>query len=175
MTEIASQRHDVIFETNQVGETLIEGIDGERTFFELIRYVMDQHTWFSDILRTADTEGLESESYHEELIQFFQAKYDFLSFLMTLWRMNTIGLKVRNKPTEVELLMCAELLPEDGTVVTQRSLIEGPAGTARTDPVDSPLNLDGMLTLLGVEIEFLMQKGDLIPVRLDDERQGEKS
>ncbi len=174
MKEIASQRHEVIFETNQVGETLMEGIDGERTFFELIRYVMDEHTWFADILRTASTEGLESESYHEELIQLFQAKYDFLSFLMTLWRMNTIGLRVHNKPRQTELLMFAELLPEEGTVITQRSLIQGPEGTPRTDPVDNPLDLDGMLTLLGVEIEFLMQKGDLIPVRLDHEREGEQ-
>ena len=170
MVEIASQRHDVIFETNQAGETLIEGIDGERTFFELIRHVMDKHEWFTDILRTGRTEGLESDSYHEEFIQLYQSKYDFLSFLMTLWQMNTIGLRVRNKPGATDLIMFHELLPEEGTVITYRSLIEGPEGTPRTDPVDNPLDLDGMLTLLSVEIEFLLQRGDLIPVQLDHEK-----
>lgn len=164
MAEIASVNRDIIFEIDEVGETFLEGINGERTFFEVMRYVVNRHQWFQGILAIGREEGLASDQYHEEFLRLYQSKYDFLSFLMTLWRMNTIGLKLRKVPETSELLAFHELLPQQvDNVITYRGLVAG--DLSETRPVE-PLALDCMLAYLAVEIEFLIQKGYLVPVRI---------
>lgn len=166
MSELASVDRDIIFETNDVGEAFLEGVDGKRTFFEVIGYVVEKNQWFPNIRAIGQKKGLSSDYYHEEFLRLYQAKYDFLSYFMTLWRMNAVGLKLRKVPEFLKSFTCNHLLPQDpDKVITYRGLIAGgEKGTAK-QPVN-PVILDVLLADISVEIELLLQKGFLVPVRL---------
>ncbi|MEW5784631.1 MAG: hypothetical protein AB1767_06075 [Bacillota bacterium] len=166
MPELASVDRDIIFETNDVGEAFIGGIDGKRTFFDVLGYVVEKNQWFQNIQAIGQSKGLASDSYHEEFLALYRAKYDFLSYFMTLWRTNVVGLKLSGFPEFLEYFTCNKLLPKTADhVITYRGIISGgEQGSAQQEL--NPAILDNLLAEVTVEIEFLLQKGFLIPVRL---------
>lgn len=158
--EIASVDRHIIFETNDVGKTFLETMDGKRTFFELFEEVAQKYQWYQDLLN-AGKQGKLIDSFHEKLLQLYQAKYDFLSFLVTLWRMKAVGLKCVSLPGESELLNCREvLLRHKDQIITYQNLVIDKAAAA-----EDSLAFNSLLADLTIEIEFLLQKGHLVPVR----------